>query len=262
MFTLQIPADGSSVPVGEFSKAAKEALDLHEAVTTDDDRAMLEAAISAASLLVKAGHAGEGNVYVVVGTAGPQPLNPNSGNILNISVNQRPATIKKVLAEPLPATPPISPYDTGPKQYEIEREAAATGKSLEQTAVDLGANSVVVTKHDKGVTSTTVHALVDTPAKRSSAKPQAPAPQTKAAAKAQAKAQAAAAATPGVRGAQPTVEGVLGPTAVDAAGIRSSDEGRRNMLAVEPRNKQQTNPPPVRAAKPAKVKTTAVRKVK
>ncbi len=48
-----------------------------------------------------------------------------------------------------------NPHDAGsPSRYELEREAANTGKSIEQVAAELGLKTVNGVEHKDGVTTT------------------------------------------------------------------------------------------------------------
>lgn len=130
MFTFQIPSDGSSVPTADFAKVADEAVATFSG--DDAEHAQIEAAVSAAKVLVKAGHVGEDNVYVIIGGVG--------GTDLSLGVHHRAAPVVRAPAPAVAVLPaPVSPYYTGAKPDEIQRESAATGDSLEATAAKLGA---------------------------------------------------------------------------------------------------------------------------
>lgn len=166
MFTIIIPADGSSVPVDEFGAAAKASLELVSG--DDDEKAQAKAAIDAAAGLVKAGHVGDANVYVVIGGIG--------GDTLSIGVHHRPAPNTTVPAPAPEAGPPHRrPFDTGPTQDEIAREAAnraALGlprSSVAEVAADLGAATVTSTEVKDGVTTTVTKPV----ARKAVAKPKA-----------------------------------------------------------------------------------------
>ncbi len=60
-----------------------------------------------------------------------------------------------------------NPWDAGsPSQAELEREAANTGKSIEQVAKELGASTVTVVEHKDGVTTSTTKTFGAAPADR------------------------------------------------------------------------------------------------
>lgn len=167
MFTLQIPANGGSVPIDEFDKATKDALEVLDASypnLTDDERAMAKNGAAAAKALLKDGHFGDEHVYAVVsanpGSAGSTFAAPVS-SAMSVGVYHRPAPAKAapVPALVVPQTIP-SPYDTGPKPEEIAREAGAQGRDdLLEVGRELGAKTVVTSETKDGVTTTTVHDL-------------------------------------------------------------------------------------------------------
>jgi hypothetical protein len=143
VFTFQIPSDGSSVPTADFAKVADEAAakyrETHQEAENDVEYGQLEAAVSAAKVLVKAGHVGEDNVYVVIGGNYGSALGAAERS-LSIGVHSRPAPVVRAPAPTVAVLPtPVSPYYTGAKPDEIARESAATGDSIEATATKLGA---------------------------------------------------------------------------------------------------------------------------
>lgn len=181
MFTIQIPADGSSVPVADFSKAADESLASYKesllvSVPTQpalrpydaksakpEEKGALEpvdaqirAGFAAAKALVSAGAAGKANVYAVIG--GHTEDTPGQGTAVSVGVYARPGPVTPIVPAVIPELPRVSPYETGPKPEEIAREAAATGKPLEQVAKELGAATVTVVQHKDGVTTSTTKA--------------------------------------------------------------------------------------------------------
>lgn len=156
MFNFTIPSDGSSVSAGDFAKAAEEAAakfrEAHKDIADDGEYAQVEAAISAAKVLVKGA---ADNVYVTIGGFSNAPGAEKHG--VSIGVYHRPAPVAiaspaEVVAQPAP----YSPYSTGPKPEEIAREATATGKPIEQVAKELGAPTVTISKTDKAGVTTTV----------------------------------------------------------------------------------------------------------
>jgi len=148
-FNFQVPANGASVAVADFKKAVDEVLEALHLVP--EDAAKAKQAAAAAAALVQAGHAGDANVYATIGVA---------DGITSVGVHARPAPAKPApVVATIPGPARKSPYDTGPSQEEIEREAAATGKPVTQVAQELGAASVTVVEHKGGVTTSTTKAV-------------------------------------------------------------------------------------------------------
>lgn len=194
MATLQIPYTGGSVDPSEFDQAAKDALDALPDTLTDEDRKMARSGIAAAKALLKEGHFGDDHVYAVVSWApgiGGSTQQAATDTAMSVGVYHRPRPAQPARTA-APAIPQVLPsaYDTGPKPDEIAREAANTGRDVEEVAKELGAKSVTTTETKGGVTVTTtkdISAQVST--KKAGKTPQAKAPKVS---KAQAKKDAAA----------------------------------------------------------------------
>lgn len=121
-FQLTIPANGSSVPVRDFTAVAERTYDawLEGAgkEATEEQKDQLRAAIDAADTLVAAGHIGSDNVYVVLGgnaTDGHKAPTPGVlESLVSIGVYQRPAPVA-VEAPDGEATPPAPKSKKGGK---------------------------------------------------------------------------------------------------------------------------------------------------
>ena len=140
MFNFTIPADGSSVPAADFAAHAKAVLESLEDKFVGDEKAVARTAVDAATAIIKAGHLGAAHVYAVIGGHKQTASTPGLEDLVAVSVYARPAPAKPVpVLEAAPAPPVRTPYETGPTQGEIAREAANTGTTPEQAAAALGA---------------------------------------------------------------------------------------------------------------------------